>query len=88
MVKRDGGLPIGIISSIASAVSAAKNVESDQSVRVSHELAYRMVKSIPNLQYVDQGSVSLALAAPAEATPAQPRVLSAQERLDLAVERR
>jgi tetratricopeptide (TPR) repeat protein len=88
MVKRDGGLPIGIISSIASAVSAAKNVESDQSVRVSHELAYRMVKSIPNLQYVDQSSVSLAVAAPAEATPVQPRVLSAQERLDLAVERR
>lgn len=54
MVKRSGGLPIGIIGTIAGVASAAKNLESDQTGRVSYELAYRMVKSIPKLQYFDQ----------------------------------
>lgn len=90
MVKRSGGIPIGIISSIAGAASAAKNLESDQTVRVSYELAYRMVRSIPNLQYFEpQSAAALALvdpkAAPASTpTPAPP---TDQERLQKAIEK-
>ena len=51
LVKRDGGLPIGIISAISGAASAARNLDSDQATRVSRELAHRLVRSIPNLNY-------------------------------------
>jgi len=53
LVKRAGALPIGIISAITGVASATRNLESDQAIRVSHELAYRMVQSIPNLRYVE-----------------------------------
>lgn len=83
MAKRDGGLPIGIISSIASALSAAKNVESDQELRMTQELAHRMVKSIPNLHY------SPVVSPPALATLStpqpSPREMTASERLALAL---
>ena len=51
LVKRDGGLPIGIISAISGAASAARNLDADQATRVSRELAHRLVRSIPNLSY-------------------------------------
>lgn len=54
LVKRDGGLPIGILSAITGAASAARNLEADQATRVSHELAFRLVKSIPNLSYSEE----------------------------------
>ena len=54
LVKRDGGLPIGIISAISGAASAARNLDSDQATRVSLELAHRLVRSIPNLSYSEE----------------------------------
>jgi len=96
MVKRSGGIPIGIISSIAGAASAAKNLESDQALRVSYELAYRMVRSIPNLQYFEpQSAAALALVDPKAAqqatTPAPPASAPTpptdQERLQKAIEK-
>jgi tetratricopeptide (TPR) repeat protein len=83
MAKRDGGLPIGIISSIASALSAARNVESDQELRVTQELAHRMVKSIPNLQYSPAAKSTAFLASSAPSAPL--REVPASERLELAV---
>lgn len=53
LAKRAGALPIGIISALSGVASAVRNLESDQAIRVSHELAYRMVQSIPNLRYVE-----------------------------------
>ena len=100
MVKRSGGIPIGIISSIAGAASAAKNLESDQSVRVSYELAYRMVKSIPNLRYFEPQDAALALATPGETPPSSPQTTppgaetpivappTDQERLQAALDKR
>lgn len=86
MVKRSGGIPIGIISSIAGAASAAKNLESDQAVRVSYELAYRMVRSIPNLQYIEPDSAAVALSdeQPKAAPSVAPR--SDREKLTMAAE--
>ncbi|MFZ9813550.1 MAG: hypothetical protein ACO3DD_10785, partial [Burkholderiaceae bacterium] len=94
MVKRSGGIPIGIISSIAGAASAVKNLESDQAVRVSYELAYRMVRSIPNLQYFEPQDSALASVDPSlvdpkaasqAATPA-PTPPTDQERLQKALQ--
>lgn len=90
MVKRSGGIPIGIISSIAGAASAVKNLESDQAVRVSYELAYRMVRSIPNLQYFEPQDSALASVDPKSATtPAPPTPTTPptdQERLQKALQ--
>lgn len=83
MAKRDGGLPIGIISSIASALSAAKNVESDQELRVTQELAHRMVKSIPNLKYASASRPPANMVSTAPEVPA--RELTASERLEVAL---
>jgi tetratricopeptide (TPR) repeat protein len=70
LVKRAGALPIGIISALTGVASAARNLESDQAIRVSHELAYRMVQSIPNLRYVESpASPSPSLAGKPEGSP-------------------
>jgi len=49
--KRDGGLPIGVISSILGVMNAAKNIEQEQEGRIAYELASRVVSQIPNLTY-------------------------------------
>jgi tetratricopeptide (TPR) repeat protein len=54
LVKRSGGVPIGLISSITGAANATKNLAPDQAVRVSYELASKLVNSIPRLDYESQ----------------------------------
>lgn len=54
LVKRSGGVPIGLISSITGASNATKNLAPDQAVRVSYELASKLVNSIPRLEYESQ----------------------------------
>lgn len=51
LAKRSGGLPLDIISGVASAANTALKLESAQTYRVSFELADRVVRSIPNLAY-------------------------------------
>lgn len=53
MVKRSGGVPLDIFSTLASAATAALNLESAQTGRVTFELADRVIRSIPNLGYRD-----------------------------------
>lgn len=51
LVKRSGGVPIGLISSISGAANASKNLGPEQALRVSYELASKLVNSIPKLEY-------------------------------------
>lgn len=60
MVKRSGGLPIGLISSISGAANATKNVGPEQAVRVSYELAHKLVESIPRLEFESSQAHNLA----------------------------
>lgn len=56
--KRDGGLPIGVISSILGVMNAAKNIEQEQEGRIAYELAARVVSQIPNLTYQPEEEMS------------------------------
>lgn len=68
LVKRSGGVPLGIFSAIAGTASAAVNLEEAQAGRVTFELADRIVRSIPNLAYrvIDEPVVAAARARPIE----------------------
>lgn len=68
LVKRSGGVPLGIFSAIAGTASAAVNLEPAQAGRITFELADRIVKSIPNLAYrgTDEPKIVAAPVRPAE----------------------
>ena len=58
--KRDGGLPLGLISTILGLMNAAQNIELEQEGRIAYELAARVVSQIPNLTYQPQADASTA----------------------------
>ena len=68
LVKRSGGVPLGIFSAIAGTASAAVNLEPAQAGRITFELADRIVKSIPNLAFrgLDEPTIVAAPVRPAE----------------------
>ena len=53
-VLRGGGVPFGMVSLAMNVVFAGLNLFGDQGVRVVHDLARRLVLSIPNLAYQDE----------------------------------
>jgi len=71
MVKRSGGVPLDIFSTLAGAASAALNLESAQTGRITFELADRVIRSIPNLGYRDTDQSAKADENRAPALPAQ-----------------
>ena len=55
-VVRDGGLPLNPFSLIGGAVAAGMNIREEQITRTTHDLARRLVRAIPELQYADLDS--------------------------------
>lgn len=55
-VVRDGGLPLNPFSLIGGAVAAGMNIREEQITRTTHDLARRLVRAIPELQYTELDS--------------------------------
>ncbi len=53
-VLRGGGVPFGMVSLAMNVIFAGLNLFGDQGVRVVHDLARRLVLSIPNLAYQNE----------------------------------
>ena len=51
LTKRGGTIPIGIISTVTGIFSANKNIEEEQTGRITYEIAHQVVQTIPNLQF-------------------------------------
>ena len=63
-VVRGGGMPLDVISAIGGVVAAGANVREEQLTRTTHDVARRLVASIPNLKYASDRDLVAPAAAP------------------------
>jgi len=67
-VVRGGGMPLDVISAIGGVVAAGANVREEQLTRTTHDVARRLVASIPNLKYASDRDLVAPAAAPVPAS--------------------
>jgi hypothetical protein len=67
-VVRGGGMPLDVISAIGGVVAAGANVREEQLTRTTHDVARRLVASIPNLKYAPDRDLVATAASPVPAS--------------------